>query len=98
MGTNYELIIGDCPLAELISNRVNVVIPQKESIITYLRKGIIESAAAGRAVDLVTGTRIPEEWLSYTDGTYRWDTSHIYHFDKYNISLTEGFIQHALAQ
>ena len=98
MGNGTETIIGNSNLVELVSEGASSDIPKKEIIITYLRSGVIEAAAAGRALDVLTGERIPEEWLSYTDGTYHWDTSLIYHFDKYNIRLSENFIRHAVAQ
>ena len=97
MSNCTETIIGNYSLADLISKGACDNIPQKDSIIAYLRCGVVEAAAAGRALDIMTGERIPEEWLSYTDGTYHWDTSHIYHFDKYNIQLSEEFIQHVIA-
>ena len=97
MGKCTKAIIGNSSLVELVSKGVRNDIPQKEILVAYLKSGVIEAAAAGRALDVLTGARIPEEWLSYTDGTYHWDTSLIYHFEKYNIPLSGEFMQYATA-
>jgi len=97
MINNIKSIIDRSSLADSLGTGLNIAIPQKESVVAYLKNGAIE-AAAGRAKDIITGERIPGEWLSYTDGTYRWDTSLIYHFDRYNIKLPDEFIQHAISQ
>ena len=89
MNTAYKKIDYGLPL-----KGVSLDIPQKDKILSHLRSGDIVAAAAGRALDIITGTRIPDEWVIFTDGEYQWDTSLIYHFDKYNILLPDEFIEH----
>ena len=93
--SNSRIVI-DLDLKNIDYTDATIAIPQKESIIAYLRNGAIEAAAAGRARDVFTGERIPEEWVTLTDGIYEWDTSLIYHFDKYNIRLPDEFLRHIL--
>ena len=93
---NNNRIVIDLDINTADNVGATIAIPQKDIIIAYLRNGAVEAAAAGRAKDVLTGERIPGEWVTLTDGIYEWDTSLIYHFDKYNIRLPDEFIRHIL--
>ena len=92
MINRYKTLESTASIQEVYQTKVN-----KSKILLYLRNGKV-IAAAGRAVDILTGEKIQEEWLLFTDGVYQWDTSLIYHFKKYDIPLPQDFINHVLSE
>jgi len=72
--------------------------PDKEALLAFLGKFPFVAAAAGHFTDAVTGEEVGEDWLSYEAGGYSWDSSDVYHFDKYDLELTPEFCQYALAR
>ena len=93
MINRYKTLESTASIQEVYQTKVN-----KSKILLYLRNGEVIAAAAGRAVDILTGEKIQEEWLLFTDGVYQWDTSLIYHFNKYDIPLPQDFINHVLSE
>jgi len=96
IATETRNVISYADIVERVKIKNTPPITRKAELIAYLKSGEVISAAAGRAKDLLTGKRIPEEWLTYTDGVYHWDTSVVYHVDKYDMALPDEFITHAL--
>lgn len=64
----------------------------KERIIKYMQS-YVPYAVAGRITDCVTGERLKKEDVGYTDGEYMWTSQDIYHIQKYNAAVTDGFFQ-----
>lgn len=83
------------PLRELISDAPH---PRKSEIIRYLNGAKVIAAAAGAMRDVMTGEYTGRELLIHSDGEYRWRSDTQYYVEKYNMSLPENFIRHALGQ
>lgn len=75
-------------------NTSSIPAPNKDKILEYLKNGEKIAAYVGIAKDVFTGESIPEEWLLYTDGVYRWNTRTIYHYEKYNLVLLDEFVEY----
>lgn len=81
-------------LADCISS---APIENKGKVLMYLKRAPVVGAAAGRAVDYMTGKRIPQEFLFYDDGEFNWRSDTIYFFEKYNLRLPDAFIKKAIS-
>lgn len=71
--------------------------PQKEALLQYMKNGYVSMVTASRVVDAVTGERVNIELVFMNDGDYSWNSSVIYHFEKYNLSLPAHLIEHVLS-
>lgn len=69
----------------------------KKAILDYLRGGKLTSIG-GIVIDFSTDTWTYIENLEYESGEYYWDTSDIYHFEKYDLKLNDDFVQYVLEQ
>lgn len=69
----------------------------KNAILDFLKKGKLTSIG-GIVTDFFTDTWTFIENLDYESGEYYWNTSDIYHFEKYDLKLNDGFIQYVLKQ
>lgn len=63
---------------------------EKEQLIAYMHS-VEPFAAAGLITDCVTGERLKEEDVGYTDGDYMWTSQDIYHIEKYDAAITDDF-------
>lgn len=82
-------------IKEMISEKE---IERKEDILKYLKSFEPDCAAGMSLTDEITGESINTGVSGYEDGTFFWDTRHIYHFEKYNLSLNDDFINHVLSE
>ncbi len=72
--------------------------PYKNIILDYFNSHTQNAAfASSTIIDVVTGedTRLPK--ALYDDGEYQWNSTFVYHFEKYNLKLNDDFIQHVLS-
>ncbi len=70
--------------------------PDKEAIIQYLKKGTVDIAASGSAIDAITGEKIKGEYVGMNDGTYHWWSTTVYYVERYGLRLPENFVRHVL--
>lgn len=68
----------------------------KESILNYLKSGIVTAIAAGYANDVITGKGIDMPLEMMTDGVFAWRSDVIYYYQKYNMRLSDDFIEYVL--
>lgn len=71
-------------------------ISEKIVVLEYMKRGKSYCASARIVRDRVTGelTGIEDNWK--TDGEYCWSEDAVYHFNKYNAPLLDGFVEHVL--
>ncbi len=69
--------------------------PQKETLLLFLKKGKVTSIG-GIIIDFNDGKWTGIESFDYESGEFYWDSSDIYHFEKYDIKLSDEFIQYVL--
>lgn len=65
---------------------------EKEKLLRYM-KSFEPYAAAGKITDCVTGERLDEEDVGYTDGEFMWTSRDIYHVNLYNASVSDEFFK-----
>ena len=82
-------------LKEIIQN---IQIKDKDAVLRYMKSAFVLAVAPGIMQDVLTGEKIPGEWLVYGDGIYSWESETIYYFDKYNMTLPDEFIEHVLKE
>ena len=68
---------------------------EKGKLLAYMQS-FDPYAAAGRITDCVTGERLRKEDVGYTDGTFMWTSQDVYHIDKYNAAVTNGFLERVM--
>ena len=68
-------------------------IDNKQKILSYLKAGEDDGVRCSSVHDYVTDEYTGSTIHLYTDGEYFWDDEEIYHFEKYNIPLTNDFLQ-----
>lgn len=68
----------------------------KHKILVYLKSFEPDCAAGMLLMDEMTGEILDSGVNGYEDGTFYWDTRHIYHFEKYNLKFNDDFIEHVL--
>lgn len=67
-------------------------IKDKETVLKYLKSWPNEAIRCETLTDYIQDeTLTPSVW-THTDGEYRWNDEEIYHFEKYNMQLDEGFL------
>ena len=71
-------------------------IAEKQAVLDYMNNGQKYCASARMVRDRVTGelTGIEDNWK--TDGVFCWSSDTIYHFQRYNAPLLDGFIEHVV--
>lgn len=72
-------------------------IAQKKDVLAYLKSFEPQWAAGMLLVDEVTKETMGEGVEGYEDGEYFGDSRDIYHFEKYNLILSEAFIKHVIS-
>ena len=63
---------------------------EKEKVLGYMRS-VEHNCVGGRIFDCKTRKRLKEEVLGFEKDGYIWTTADIYHFEKYDAELDEGF-------
>lgn len=71
-------------------------IKEKSKVLEHMKNGRPYCASARSVKDRMTGeyTGMEDNWK--TDGVYCWSEETMYHFDKYNLSLPNEFVEHAV--
>lgn len=80
---------------------VEILAPElKIRILKYLKNlGVTISVAPGYDIDRTTGQLIPDSTIKvYADGDYIWDSETINLFEKYDLKLSNDFIEHVLTR
>jgi len=71
----------------------------KEIIVKYFASIKPHLFTTVRVKDMVTGTDVKEFCNSrYFDGNFSWDEADVYHFVKYNMPLSENFIEYVISK
>lgn len=78
-------------LRELISD---TPVQEKTQILNYLNKYKPSAFTSEPVFDRITDEQVYEADNGYTDGTYQWYESDIYHLKKYNLKLNDDFIEY----
>ncbi|MBQ8567968.1 MAG: hypothetical protein IJ446_01985 [Oscillospiraceae bacterium] len=74
-----------------------VEIPKKSKILNYFKTYSSAIAYASSTVtDIITKSKTDIPNAMFTDSFFEWSSSIVYHFEKYNLKLTDEFIQHVL--
>lgn len=67
----------------------------KEKILFFLRS-FPPVSITGKVIDAQNGEWTNIDNLDYESGDFYWDSSDIYHFEKYDIKLNDEFVQYVL--
>ena len=73
-------------------NIVNEIDYDKKKVVLYLKNGKRIAGCPKEVIDCLTGKKIASSFGVYNDGEYEWCDFLIYHIEKYNIELPQGFI------
>ncbi len=76
----------------LLDNISDTPLVMKDKVLQYLKCGQDAGVCCSAVHDLVEGFSTGKTIHRYTDGEYIWDDREIYHFEKYNLRLNEGFV------
>lgn len=69
-------------------------IPGKRTVLSYLRSFEAVAWSGPYVRDWRTGETVKlPEMAAYTDGRWYWDSSDIYHFEKYDVRLNPEFLR-----
>ena len=68
-------------------------IPEKEMVLSFMRKAKVVSVAPMMYRDKETGERAIEAYCQQA-GKYGWTSETLYHFERYNYPLPEDFIEY----
>ena len=68
--------------------------PNKAAILSYLKSFEPVATAGNWMVDVFTGDRVMlPEMATYVDGSWCWDSSDIYYFERYDAKLNPKFVK-----
>ena len=70
----------------------------KEKLIEYMSdKDFLDWVSSARITDRITGEKVESICqLDYNDGEFEWSSSEIYLLEKYNLKISDEFIEHVL--
>ncbi|MDO4495522.1 MAG: hypothetical protein Q4B62_07015 [Clostridiaceae bacterium] len=68
--------------------------PQKDNILQYLKSFNYSWITSQCVTDRKDNQTVNTAEKLYNDGKFEWSESDIYHFEKYNLTLCEEFINH----
>ncbi|MDD3222511.1 MAG: hypothetical protein EOM34_09120 [Clostridia bacterium] len=69
----------------------------KEKIVSYLKNGIEDCVAPGRALDCFNGEVIENKLCGMNDGEFCWQSDLLYYVEKYNLRLEKEFEKKVLS-
>lgn len=95
--TNYKELNG-ASNESLLDHISEKPMQKKEDILEYLKNGEDDGVRCSGIFDYVSGEPTFETIHLFTDGKYCWDSEEIYHFERYNLSLNDDFIEYALSR
>lgn len=70
----------------------------KGKILDYLRSFPAKCVLASTVIDEITGEDTGQDLQLYEDNDWTWDDSVIYHFEHYNMRLSEEFLDYVLSK
>ena len=73
-------------------------IPEKEVILSYMRKFPSCAFTSAPVIDRWTGEKVGEADNGRSDGAFMWYESWMYYFEHYDLKLNEAFICHVLSR
>lgn len=85
-------------IEEFEKNIISSPIENKEKILAYLRKFDDFAFTSQPVYDIYTGEKVGEADNAVTDGVYTWYHGDIYHFEKYNLKLSDDFLEYLTPQ
>ena len=68
----------------------------KSKVLAYLKSKKDVGIAPRYVRDKITGESTGIELACFVDGEFAWTTDTIYHFEKYNLKLSEAFLRSVL--
>lgn len=68
----------------------------KDKVLAYLKSKKDIGIAPEYVRDKITGESTGIELACFVDGDFAWTTDTIYHFEKYNLKLSEDFLRSVL--
>ena len=77
-----------------IKNRV----ARKTEVLRYMKSASPMCAAPASVIDRETQKNTGIELVMYSDGKYCWSSETLYHFDKYDHTLNQDFINYVLSK
>ena len=82
---------------EMQDNFLSLDIKNKSQILSYMKSFSEPSAYTSQPViDRFTNQELDKINNAFSDGTYTWYATEIYHFEKYNLKLNNDFIEYVL--
>ena len=86
-------------LQTLKNNCSNAENPYKVNILKYLKDSKNRSSCTtDKVYDYFSNRFVNIPIVAYHDDSFYWDDRDIYYFEKYNLKLTEEFVNHVLEQ
>lgn len=93
---NYKEFCNDKSLPSAKDNVFALPSADKKKVLQYLKNGTAGFASTAKFDDAMTGEQVNQEFCTFNDGEYGWSTQEIYHFEKYDIKLDDGFLKKIL--
>ena len=94
---NSEKRITPCMnLSERANEYIGFVSPYKNQILQYLNSIPSDAVITCSCTDYVTGETQKESIKHYRDGAYSWTNEEVYHIEKYDLKLSDDFVDYVL--
>ena len=73
---------------------------EKSKLLDYMkRRDFLDWASTKKITDRVTGERVDTVcWVGYNDGEYEWTSTETYLLEKYDLKVSDEFIQHVMGK
>lgn len=94
---DFDKPIQECNIEEL-KRLTRTEIQDKNKILKYLKSFDDVAFTSAPAIDKFTSIQVLDADNAKTDTEYIWNYSDIYHFEKYDLKLSDDFINHVLAK
>ena len=80
--------------------RKNYTEEEKKKLLSYMNdRKYLFGASTKRITDRITGESVSSVcFLLFEDKEYKWNSPEIYHLEKYDLALSDEFIQHVLGK
>lgn len=88
--------IDDISIEELQKCFSQKHIYKKSEILLYMKSAPMVACTTAPTVDRLTGRQVNAADNARSDGVYQWYESEIYYFERYNLKLSNEFIEHVL--
>lgn len=84
--------------AEFKENTTHYTKNEKTALLQYMKAYSPCAFTSQPVKDVFSGKIVADANNARSDGEYRWYESEIYHFEKYNLKLSDEFIRHVLSK